>query len=184
MRRIINSTYISLDGVIEEPHMWPPMGSSEGRGDEIQTELLLDCDGLLMGRRTYEVFAPAWTARSGDPASDHINSMRKYVVSSTLRDPDWTNTTVIADDPIAAIRELKDQPGKDLVQYGFGPLSHAMLEHGLLDELRLWIHPILVGKGGPAHLLYRDSTQTLFDLLETTPLKNGIVILRYAVRKD
>ncbi|HEX5620634.1 MAG TPA: dihydrofolate reductase family protein [Solirubrobacteraceae bacterium] len=183
MRRIINSTYISLDGVIEEPHLWPSTGSSEGRGDAIQTELLLACDALIMGRRTYEGFAPVWPTRSGDPASDHINAMPKYVVSSTLRDPEWTNTTVIADDPIGAIRELKEQPGKDIVQYGFGPLSHALVEHDLLDELRLWFHPLLVGKGGPDHLLYRDNRLTTFELVDTTSLANGIVILSYRVAR-
>jgi dihydrofolate reductase len=183
MRRIINSTYISLDGVIESPHLWPSSGPSDERGDAIQTELLLACDVLLMGRRTYEGFAPVWPTRSGDPASDHINSMRKYVVSSTLRDPEWTNTTVIDSDPIAAIRELKEQPGKDMVQYGFGPLSHAMLEHGLLDELRLWFHPLFVGKGGPQDLVYRDAPHTALRLTGATPLSNGIVILNYEVAR-
>ena len=183
MRRIINSTYISLDGVIQDPHLWPSSGSSEGRGDEIQTELLLACDAVLMGRRTYEGFAPVWPTRSGDPASDQINSMRKYVVSSTLRDPEWNNTTVISENPIETIRKLKEQPGKDLVQYGFGRLSHALVEHGLLDELRLWFHPLLVGKGGPGDLLYRDNRLTQFNLVDSTPLKNGIVILSYEVAR-
>jgi dihydrofolate reductase len=183
MRRIINSTYISLDGVIEEPHLWPSTGSSEGRGDAIQTELLLACDALIMGRRTYEGFAPVWPTRSGDPASDHINAMPKYVVSSTLRDPEWNNTTVIVDDPIGAIRRLKEQPGKDIVQYGFGQLSHALVEHDLLDELRLWFHPLLVGKGGPDDLLYRDNRLTIFELVDTTSLANGIVILSYTVAR-
>lgn len=84
MRRIINSTYISLDGVIETPHHWPSSGPDGGKGEAVQTELLLSCDALIMGRRTYEGFAPVWPTRSGDPASDHINAMAKYVVSATL----------------------------------------------------------------------------------------------------
>jgi dihydrofolate reductase len=92
MRKIINSTYISLDGVIEGPHLWPSVGARGSKGDEIQDALLLSCDALIMGRRTYEVFAPVWPNRSGDPASDHINSMAKYVVSSTLKNPEWSNT--------------------------------------------------------------------------------------------
>src|SRR6266702_326896 len=83
------------------------------------------------------------------PYSDRINSMTKYVVSSTLRDPEWNNTTVISGDPIAAIRRLKEQPGQDIVQYGFGQLSYALLEHGLLDELRLWVHPLFVSQATP-----------------------------------
>src|SRR5215216_7940523 len=109
MRRIINSTYITLDGVIDRPHEWPSIGSDRGtKGDELQTELLLSCDALIMGRRTYDVFAPVWPTRSGDPASDRINSMRKYVVSSTLTNPEWNNTSVITENPIEAIRELKE----------------------------------------------------------------------------
>jgi dihydrofolate reductase len=180
MRKIINSTYISLDGVIEQPHMWPSTGPADERADTIQTELLLACDAVLMGRRTYEGFAPVWPTRSGDPASDRINSMRKYVVSSTLRDPEWNNTTVIGGDPIAEIRRLKAEPGNDFVQYGFGRLSHALVEHGLLDELRLWIHPLIVGSGGPDDLLYRDNRLTTFELRDTIPLKSGTVILSYA----
>ena len=105
MRRIINSTYISLDGVIENPHHWPSSGPDGGKGGEVQTKLLLSCDALIMGRRTYEGFAPVWPTRSGDPASDQINSMAKYVVSSTLTDPEWNNTTVIDTDPVAAIEK-------------------------------------------------------------------------------
>ena len=75
--------------------------------------------------------------------------MTKYVVSSTLRDPEWNNTTVISGDPIAEIRRLKEQPGQDIVQYGFGQLSYALLEHGLLDELRLWVHPLFVSQATP-----------------------------------
>jgi dihydrofolate reductase len=109
--------------------------------------------------------------------------MPKYVVSSTLRNPEWNNTTVIADDPIGAISQLKEQPGKDIVQYGFGQLTHALIEHDLLDELRLWFHPLLVGKGGPDDLLYRDNRLTIFELVDTTSLANGIVILSYTVAR-
>ena len=179
MPKVINSTYISLDGVIEAPQLWPSTGVEDERFGVIQTELLLSCDALIMGRRTYEGFAPVWPTRSGDPLSDRINTMPKYVVSSTLRDPEWNNTTVISDDPVAAIRELKAQPGQDIIQYGFGQLSHALVEAGLLDELHLWIHPLLVGKGGPADLLYRDNQLTTFELTEAIPLKSGIVVVSY-----
>ncbi|HEX5781015.1 MAG TPA: dihydrofolate reductase family protein [Solirubrobacteraceae bacterium] len=179
MRRIVNSTYISLDGVIEAPHTWPPAGPDDPAAFEIQTELLHSCDVLIMGRHTYEGFAPVWPTRSGDPYSDHINSMRKYVVSSTLRDPEWENTTVIAGDPVEEIRRLKEETGKDIVQYGFGQLSHALMEHGLLDELRLWVHPFFVGKEGPDGLIYREGGAARFELKDTIPLKSGIVVLTY-----
>jgi dihydrofolate reductase len=89
MRKIVNSTYISLDGVVDHMEGWPPVPASddEERRYGIQNDLLQSCDILIMGRRTYEGFAPAWSARSGDPVSDRFNAMRKYVVSSTLTDP-------------------------------------------------------------------------------------------------
>jgi dihydrofolate reductase len=181
MRKIINSTYISLDGVIEDPHLWPALPESRGdTGNQIQVDLLHACDVVLMGRRTYDVFAPAWQSRSGDPYSDRINTMEKYVVSSTLKDPDWANTTVIDGDVVAEVRRLKEQPGQDIVQYGFGSVSFQLLEAGLLDELRLWVHPQLVGRGGPDDLLFRECTPTVLTLRDTTTLDNGIVILSYA----
>lgn len=182
MRKIINSTYMSLDGVVERPHEWPSVGEGRGgEGDQIQEDLLLSCDALIMGRRTYDVFAPVWPTRSGDPSSDQINSMRKYVVSSSLTDPEWNNTTVITGDPVAEIRRLKEAPGQDIVQYGFGQLSFTMLEHGLLDELRLWVYPLFLSSGEPADLLHRSGPSVLFELVDTTTLENGIVILSYRV---
>jgi dihydrofolate reductase len=179
MRKIINSTYISLDGVVDRLDEWPSVGARGEQGDEIQNELLLSCDALIMGRRTYEGFAPVWSMQSGDPFSDHINSMPKYVVSSTLEDPDWSNTSVIAGGPVEAIRRLKEAPGKDIVQYGFGQLSSALVTHRLLDELRLWVYPLVLGKAEPGDLLYRDCPTTMFELAGTTTLQNGIVILSY-----
>lgn len=180
MRRIINSTYISLDGVIADPEDWPGNGvEPDGTGTRVQTDLLLSCDAMLMGGRTYPGMAEAWMPRSGDPFSDRINSMAKYVVSSTLRDPQWPNTTVINGDPIAEIRRLKDQPGQDIVQYGFGQLSYALLEHRLLDELRLWVHPLFVGTATSADLLFRPSTTAQFELADTLALNTGTVVLTY-----
>jgi dihydrofolate reductase len=182
MRRIINSTYISLDGVIETPHHWPSSGPDGGKGEAVQTELLLSCDALIMGRHTYDGFAPVWPTRSGDPASDHINAMAKYVVSATLTDPEWNNTTVIGGDPVVAIEKMKSEPGRNIVQYGFGQLTHALLEHGLLDEIHLWFHPLLVRKGGPQDLLFREGALTQLELDAVTKLDSGIVILSYQVR--
>jgi dihydrofolate reductase len=180
MRRIINSTYISLDGVVEQPHEWPTIERpSDERGLQIQTSLLMACDAVLMGRRTYDGFAPVWQTRSGDPLSDRMNTMPKYVVSTTLRDPDWANTTVISGDVAGQIRELKAQPGQDIVQYGFGAVSTLLMEHGLLDELRLWFHPLFVGKGTSDDLLFPKGPTTHFELTDSTILKNGMAILTY-----
>jgi dihydrofolate reductase len=182
MRKIINSTYISLDGVVEQPHMWPSIERpSGGRGDEIQTTLLSACDAVLMGRRTYESFAPAWQPRSGDPLSDRMNALPKYVVSTTLTDPDWANTTVISADVAERIGELKAEPGQDIVQYGFGAVSTLLMENGLLDEIRLWVHPLFVGKGTNDDLLFPKGPPTQFVLTDSTILKSGTAILSYQI---
>jgi dihydrofolate reductase len=179
MRKIINSTYISLDGVIESPHEWPSRDVGDDTATTIQTELLFACDAVLMGRHTYDGFAPVWATRSGDPYSGRMNSMAKYVVSSTLRNPEWNNTTVIDGDVVAEIERLKDLPGKDIVQYGFGQLSYTLMDHGLLDELRLWVHPFFVRRGGPQDLLFREGPLTELDLVDTRTLGSGVVILFY-----
>jgi dihydrofolate reductase len=179
MRRILNSTYLTLDGVIQDPQDWPALGSFGDEGQLAQTELLENCDALIMGRRTYDGFAPVWSSRSGDPFSDRINAMPKYVASSTLSDPEWANTTVLAEDPVGRIRELKDQPGQDILQYGFGRLAYALMGAGLLDELRLWLHPFFVGRASTDDLLFRAGEPAMFDLAESTALQSGVVILRY-----
>ena len=155
MRRIINSTYVTLDGVVEEPHLWPSLGrGADERADRIQTDLLLSCDALLMGRHTYDGFAPVWPTRSGDPPRDHINAMPKYVVSTTLTDPEWTNTRSSTPTWPPSSRGSRAADGKNIVQYGFGAVTRLLLEHGLLDELRLWVHPLLLGRGEPGDLLF------------------------------
>lgn len=181
MRKIVNSTYVTLDGVVENPHLWPPTGDDAGESEAIQTELLMGCDAVLMGRRTYEGFAPVWTTRSGDPYSDRINTMPKYVVSTTMIDPDWSNTTVVAADVVETIAQLKSEPGQDIVQYGFGRLSRTLVEHGLIDELRLWVHPFMVGEGSAEDLLFRESVPLRCELAAATTLASGIVILSYRV---
>jgi dihydrofolate reductase len=111
MRKIINSTYITLDGVIEGPHLWPSLGRpGDERADQIQADLVLSCDALLMGRRTYDGFAPVWPTRSGDPVSDQINAMPKYVVSTTLKDPEWTNTRVSSRRPASTSSNTASGP--------------------------------------------------------------------------
>ena len=180
MRQLINSTYITLDGVVEGPHLWPPLkAGTSSEGDRIQTDLLESCDIVLMGRRTYDVFAPAWTSRSGDPYSDRINTMRKVVVSTTLADPQWANTEVMAGDVGARVRELKDEEGGHIVQYGFGDVSRLLLDDGLFDQLQLWIHPQLVGPPDPADLIYRPGTTATFELVDSKVLGNGIILATY-----
>ena len=181
MRKIINSTYISLDGVIEAPHLWPDTEGSDPDGERIQTDLLHSCDAVVMGRRTYEGFAPVWPTRSGDPYSDRINSMPKYVVSSTLKDPEWNNTTVIDGDPVGEIARLKEEPGKDIVQYGFGRLSHTMLEHGPARRAAALDPPVRDRKGRPRGPALQGRADDELPARGATPLESGIVVLSYTV---
>ena len=182
VRKIINSTYITLDGVIQDPQDWPALGGFTDDGNAVQTELLLSCDAVLMGRDTYESFAPVWAPRSGDPFTDHMNAMTKYVVSTTLTSPEWANTTVVDHDPIGTIRDLKQQTGANIVQYGFGRLAHELMANYLLDELRLWVHPFFVGSGSAGDLIYRPGSMGMFEHADTTTLGNGIVILTYQAK--
>jgi dihydrofolate reductase len=165
--------------VIQNPQDWPSLGSFTDEGDRLQTELLLASGGVVMGRHTYEGFAPVWSSRSGDAASDRINAMPKYVASTTLKDPSWNNTTVIPDDAINRIAALKKESGGDLVRYGFGSLTYGLLEAGLVDELRMWIHPFFVGRATTDDLLFRPTAPAMFQVADVTRLASGVVVLRY-----
>jgi dihydrofolate reductase len=179
--RLINSTYITIDGAVENPQNWPSgRHQDDGRAQQIQTELLLSCEAVLMGRRTYDGFAPVWSGRSGDPYSDHINAMEKLVASTTLTEPTWTNTTVLATNLIDEVDRRK-RAGGDIVQYGFGAVSRTLLDAGLIDELRLWVHPLMIGRGESSDLLFRDGTSANLELADVTQLASGIVILSYRV---
>ena len=180
MRKIINSTYVTLDGAVEDPHLWPGLGdSAKATSYDIQMELLDACDTILMGRRTYEAFAKAWPTRSGDRMSDCINAMQKQVLSRTLSIPTWNNTQVIGSDAVERIRALKREPGKDIVQYGLGEVSFILLEHGLVDEIRLWIHPIVLGKRGPQAPHFANCPPAQLELVSARTLPNGIVVVDY-----
>jgi len=174
MRKIIESTLVSLDGVIGDPHLWA-MNYFDDEAQKDSLETLLASDAMLMGRRTYEIFAGVWPARTGDYA-DRMNGIRKYVFSSTLERADWNNSTIIRGDVATEVAKLKQQDGQGLVMYGHGPLGQTLLEHGLLDELRVWIHPILVGSG---RLLFREGEKTILKLIAKKTLGTGVVVLSY-----
>lgn len=184
MSELVNSTYISLDGVIESPQTWPATGGFGAEGNKIQTDLVLSCSAVIMGRHTYDVMAPVWPTLAGNPLGDKMNAMPKYVASSTLADPEWNNTHVIDGDLVTAVKRLKEESDGDIVQFGFGEVTHTLMSAGLLDRLRLWVHPFMIGRGGPADLLYRDTPTTGFELDQATALESGIVVLDYRIRRD
>ncbi|MGI5205560.1 dihydrofolate reductase family protein [Spirillospora sp. CA-108201] len=179
MRRIINSMFVTLDGVIQDPQDWPSLGGGDSGA---QTELLLGCDGVLLGRHTYDSFASVWRGRSGDPYTDKMNAVTKYVVSSTLDKADWDNSVVIGGDVVGEIARLKERPGGTILLYGFGRLSHALMRRGLIDELRLWVHPFLLGRAGEDGLLFQQDTRAMFDVIETRTFDSGVVLLSYRLK--
>src|SRR5262245_11957088 len=174
MRKIIESTLVSLDGVIGDPHLWA-MNYFDNEAQEDSLKMLLASDAMLMGRRTYEIFSGVWPDRTGD-SEESMNSIRKYVFSSTLERADWNNSTIIRGDVATEVAKLKQQDGEGLVMYGHGPLGQTLLEHGLLDQLRFWIHPILVGRG---KLLFLEGEKTILKLVAKKTLGTGVVVLSY-----
>lgn len=177
MRRIVNSTFISLDGVMEHMEKWH-FGYIDESTTEIVTKLIRRCDAALFGRLTYEVYAAHWPGETGEFA-DHLNAIQKYVASTTLATAEWTNSTILEGDLVDAVAELKDQPGGDILMNGIGPVARTLLREGLLDELHLWVHPVLAATGGPDDLLFRVGETTPLHLVDTTPLPNGVVVLTY-----
>ncbi|HEV7168420.1 MAG TPA: dihydrofolate reductase family protein [Micrococcaceae bacterium] len=179
MRKIINATYMTLDGDISNMQDWHFEYFGEDARKAAQAQLD-GSDALLMGRKTYEGFAPAWSGRAGaDDFADRMNSIPKFVVSSTLKDPSWNNTTVISGDVVGQVKELKALPGGNILQYGFGDVTRLLLANGLLDELRIWLHPVISGKATADQLIYRDAAQARFTLSGTEVHSTGVIILSY-----
>ncbi|PZG02460.1 dihydrofolate reductase family protein [Micromonospora deserti] len=178
MRRIINSTYISLDGVIADPAWTMPYFDDEAAA--FAGEQTAAADALLMGRRTYEGFAAAWPTRDeSDPSTGaaYFNNVKKYVASTTLTDPEWNNSEVLQGDLIEAVTGLKAQNGKDILMYGYGAVTHALVKAGLVDEIRFWIHPVFVG--GPSVSAPLNEAQTTLALADTKVMKSGVIIATY-----
>jgi len=176
MRKIIVSTMVTLNGVMDNPHLW----SFDYMNDELMKyayDQLFASDALIMGRVTYEGFAEAWSSRAGaDAYADRINALPKYVASRTLKTPLIWNSNLIEGDVAATVIKLKQQPGQDILQYGCGELTHTLMQHGLIDEVRLLVYPVAVGEGGH---IFDKIGKTPMKLLETRSFSSGVVALRY-----
>ncbi len=153
MSRIVVSQFVSVDGVIEDPVGMEELGrgswthaSTGPEGAKFKVDEIMDSAALLLGRRIYEGFAAAWPERD-DEYADKINAMPKYVVSSTLVDPEWSNTTVLRGDAATSVGELKERIEGNILMYGSAELTYALMEHDLVDEWRLMVFPIVVGAG-------------------------------------
>ena len=174
MRKIIESTLVSLDGVIEDPHLWATE-YFDNEAENYALQLLSTSDAMLMGRRTYEFFAAAFPHRTGEYGQT-VNRIRKYVFSSTLKEAAWSNSSVLDGDVTTQAAKLKAQAGNDLVIYGHGLLGQTLLKHHLLDELKLWIHPCFVGRG---KLLFREGEKTDLKLIGQKTLATGVIVASY-----
>jgi len=181
MRKLIESTFVSLGGDIGAPHEWGARYVFGPEPDEYSRGLLFGADALLLGRKTYEGLSAAYTAMAAGepgPMADFVaamNEIPKYVASTTLTSVGW-NATLLGPDVAAEVAALKKQPGKYLLKYGTGPLDRVLLRHGLVDELRIWIVPVT---NGPGQRLFEDVDDVGFRLTDTRTFPTGVVLLTY-----
>ena len=184
MGRIVVTEFASLDGVVEDPGGaedfkyggWSFEFQRGDEGDAFKLEETRNSKALLLGRVTYEGFADAWPSREGEFA-DLFNSMPKYVVSSTLKDPEWTNTTVLGGDLVHEAQRLRDEADGDVVVHGSVQLAQALLAHDLVDELRLMVFPVILGAG--KRLFDGLEDKKTLRLVDSKIVGDGIVILTY-----
>ena len=185
MGRIVVTEFISVDGVIEDPGGsedfkyggWSFEFSRGDEGDQFKLDETRNSGALLLGRTTYEGFAEAWPQRDGEFA-DLFNNMPKYVVSSTLTDPGWNNSTVIDPGDLAAeVARLRDEVDGDVVVHGSAQLAQALLEEGLVDELRLMVFPVVLGAG--KRLFGETSDKKTLELAESKTVGDGVSVLTY-----
>lgn len=185
MARVVVSQFVSVDGVIEDPGGaetfdrggWAFKFDRGDEGDKFKLDEVMGSDALLLGRVTYEAFAEAWPSRSGDFA-DKFNTMPKYVVSSTLQDPPWSNSSVISGDVAEQIGKLKQQPGGDILVNGSAQLIPTLVDHDLVDEYRLMVFPTVLGAG--KRLFGETSAPATLKLTGCRQVgSDGVLILTY-----
>jgi dihydrofolate reductase len=177
MRKIVATLFISLDGVVESPDKWHFPYFNDEMGETVGA-LMAAADTMLLGRRTYEAFASYWPNQASDvPPADYMNNTPKIVVSTTLKTVEWQNSTLINGNVTQELNKLKQQPGKNIGITGSGTLVRSLLQDNLLDELRLLVHPIVVGTG---KRLFEDvSGQIPLKLVESKTFSTGVLALTY-----
>jgi dihydrofolate reductase len=191
MGKIVISENVSLDGVVQDPTGdegfsrggWFGQIGDRDREEWAKVELdeALGTEALLLGRRSYEWFAARWPSRSGEWA-DRLNSLPKYVVSSTLVDPDWNNSTVLRGDAVTEVSTLKQELNGDIVVYASCQLGRTLIEHDLVDELRLMVYPVVLGAG--ERLFGETSDKKRLRLVDTRTVGDGLAFLTYEVVRD
>jgi dihydrofolate reductase len=183
MRKVVSWLFISLDGVVEAPNEW--------QFDVFDDDMLADLtsqsdaeDAMLLGRVTYQEWAPYWPTSTDEPYASHINNIPKYVVSTTIDDVEWgkwEKPTLIKDDLAEEITKLKKQSGKNIGVGGSPTLVRSLFQEGLLDELKLMIHPVIAGKG---KRLFNDSDLQRLKLVDSKVTGTGVVIVTYQPAKS
>jgi dihydrofolate reductase len=184
MGRVVVTEFVSLDGVMEDPGGaedfkyggWTFQISRGEEGEQFKLDETMNSEALLLGRVTYEGFAEAWPSREGDFA-DKFNTMPKYVVSSTLDEAGWTNSTVLRGDVPEAVSELRQKHEGDIVVHGSAQLAQTLLEHDLVDELRLMVFPVVLGSG--KRLFGETADKKSLSLVESRTVGDGVAILIY-----
>jgi dihydrofolate reductase len=184
MGRIVVTEFVSLDGIMEAPGGgedferggWTLEFDQGEDGAKFKLDETLDAEAVLLGRVTYERFAAAWPSQEGEFA-DRFNSMPKYVVSSTLQNPEWTNTTVLGGDVVDEVAKLRQGRDGDIVVHGSAQLVQTLVEHDLIDEVRLMVFPVVVGAG--KHLFGDTSGTKRLRLADSRTVGDGIAILSY-----
>ena len=175
MGKIINSTFVSIDGVINHMDAWH-FDYTDDETDRITLEQIMASDAMLMGRHTYDVYASAWPEREG-AYPDRINSIRKYVASTTLDKPDWNNTTVLEGDVVEEVTKLKQELDGEIVIPASYQLGRTLIEHDLVDALRLVVFPVVLGAG--ERFFIQDSDKRPMRLVDTKGIGDGLVLLNY-----
>jgi dihydrofolate reductase len=178
MRKVIASEFVSLDGVMESPEKWHFPYFSEEMGQAIG-EGFAASDAMLMGRVLYEEWAAYWPQQDPEenPLAAQMNGVPKYVVSTTLEEVEWSNSTLIKGNVAEQITRLKQQPGKDISISGSATLVRSLLQDDLLDELRLMVHPVIVGSG--QRLFEEGEERTALELVDSKAFATGVVLLTY-----
>ncbi len=178
MRKIVVTEFVSADGVMENPSWTMPYWNDEiakVKGDE-----MFASDALLLGRVTYEGFAAAWPT-SKDEGANQMNSIAKYVVSTTLQKAEWNNSHIIKGNVAEEIAKLKQQPGKDILVGGSSTLVNSLIQHNLVDEFTLLVYPLVLGSG---KRLFKEGSHTTLKLVEAKALSKGVTLLRYQTVKQ
>jgi dihydrofolate reductase len=177
VRRVIASEIMALDGVMESPDKWHLPYFNDEMGEAIGAAMA-DSDAMLLGRVTYEEFAAFWPSQGERDVAGYMNNTPKYVVSRTLEEPlEWQNSTLIKENVAEEVAKLKQQPGKDISITGSGTLVRSLLQDDLIDELRLMVHPIVVGSG--KHLFEEGGDQKALKLVDSKTFSTGVLYLTY-----